>query len=116
MRSDRETPSGSLGVTGRLPCVLAVVKGFEPLEGLHPHTFSRSVINSPHKVGTMRELGERAPPVARDRARTLTNETRTETTDFWSRIKIMIRGHPALFPKGQIAVSVCVGMIKSRCS
>ncbi len=59
---------------------MAVVKGFEPLEGLHPHTLSRSVSCRPRLTGTVREQGERVVMIPAGPSRTAANETKTETT------------------------------------
>jgi hypothetical protein len=70
---------------------MAVAAGFEPAEGLHPHTLSRSETHCPTAFLTVRDAlppcaGEDPRPIAdtygwtRTEPRTTSNETRTETT------------------------------------
>src|SRR6266700_7162704 len=55
----------------------AVEVGFEPTEGLPPHTLSRSAATRSPGVGTVRELGPGGQVMHREQPRTLANETRT---------------------------------------
>ena len=53
--------------------------GFEPTEGLPPHTLSRSAAPRSSWVGTVRELASRGRAVRSEPRRTPANETGTET-------------------------------------
>jgi hypothetical protein len=65
---------------GRLWSQRAVAAGFEPAEGLHPHTLSRSAQQRTAMISTMRHLGDADRTDAGDHRRTPANETTTETT------------------------------------
>ena len=53
--------------------------GFEPTEGLPPHTLSRSAAARSPWVSTVRVLASGSYVMLREHCRTLANETRTET-------------------------------------
>src|ERR1700733_4405050 len=57
----------------------AVEVGFEPTEGLPPHTLSRTAQPRPPPAASIPDLGGKAPAFARERLWTAMNETKTET-------------------------------------
>src|SRR6266536_1888064 len=57
---------------------LAVEVGFEPTEGLPPHTLSRTAQRNPPTAASVPNLGVRQSAFAGERLRTGVNETKTE--------------------------------------
>jgi DNA-binding transcriptional ArsR family regulator len=57
-----------------------VARGFEPREGLHPHTLSRPVTHRPPTPTTVLTRSPVRGAIADEPPRTLANETATETT------------------------------------
>ena len=84
MKTRTETRNGKEPATHSgwllvLAVQVAVEVGFEPTEGLPPHTLLRSAARRSPQVGTVRELALSGHLGRGEQSRTLANETSTET-------------------------------------
>ena len=81
LRLEAGTPRGPQQSSRRCPYSVAVAVGFEPTEGVNPHTLSRSAGARPELVERVLVCGSSTGYSHRGPQRTQANETRTETTE-----------------------------------